>query len=439
MKAFEKALSVVQNNVTNASTPGYVRQQADLIALAFQPDLELTGGVRTGSLLSSRSIFSERAVWQQAEHHGRQSQVADGLVRIEPVFDISDGSGIASSIDKLYASFSQLSVTPNSTPARQNVIDRAKAVAETFNGAARSLSEAADHTRREARSVVEQINRIASDIRELNVEFRRDYRQQEDAGLKARLYTALEKLSALVDFNALPQEDGSMTILLGGQTPLVIGDKTFAVEVDLSGSRVEILDFNGKTITGQVRQGRLEGLIELSNDLLPSYSAKLNRLAAAFADGVNAELAQGVDQNGLPPTEDLFTYAAPDNAALTLSVTGITPDQIAAADPTEPGGNGNALKLASLATARKIDDFTYTEFYGQISAQAGRDLAAAREGEHTRALLLSQAQNLRDEKSAVNLDEEAALLMQYQQAYRASAQLVSVLNEMTDVVLGLLR
>jgi hypothetical protein len=45
MRVFDRALSMIQNNVSNASTPGYASQHIDLISLAFQPDLGQIGGV----------------------------------------------------------------------------------------------------------------------------------------------------------------------------------------------------------------------------------------------------------------------------------------------------------------------------------------------------------------------------------------------------------
>jgi flagellar hook-associated protein 1 FlgK len=439
MKAYEQALAVIQNNVTNATTPGYVRQQVDLVALAFQPDLELTGGVRAGTPISSRSVFSERAVWRQSERNGRLGQTVQGLSQIEPIFDIGEGSGIAGAMNRLYDNFSRLSVTPNDVPSRQNVINQAGDVARAFNFAATSLAGAAENSRREIRSTVGDVNRLANVIRDLNIEYRTDFRKQEDAGLNARLYNALEELATLVDFNALLKPDGTVTILMGGQTTLVIGDKSFPISADTSGTETAIRDGEGKDITGQVQQGKLKGALELSNELLPGYTAELNLLAETFADRVNAVLAGGIDLNGLPPVTDLFEYDAVNGSAITLAVTNITPEEIAAASPAAPGGNSNALALAELATSAEVGGFTFTEFYGEISGKLGNDLRSARQDEQSSALLLSQAWYLRDQESAVDRNEEAASLIEYQRAYQATAQLVRTLDEMTEVVMTLLR
>jgi flagellar hook-associated protein 1 len=439
MKAYEEALMVVQNNVTNSSTPGYVRQQVDLVALAFQPDLELTGGVESGSIVSTRNLFSERAVWQQSQRHGTLSQLASQLEQIEPVFDVTSGAGISGAIDKLYATFSQWSVTPNDIPARQNVLRQAEDVASTFRFTATSVANAADHSRRVISDTVSEINQIAGDIRDINIEFQKDFRRRNDAGLNASLYSALESLSQLVDFNALPQPNGTTQILLGGQSLLVIGDKSFELSADLSDTPAEILDSNGNAITSQIHQGKLKGTLDVNNDLLPGYANELDRMVEAFADEVNNVLAGGLDLNDQPPAVDLFSYDAVNGAALSIQVTNITPDQLAGADLAAPGGNSVALNLAGLANREVLDGFTITELYGQLGARLGGDIAKAQADENSSSLLLSQARYLRDQESAVNLDEEAAALLLYQRAYQASAQMIKTLDEMTELVMSLVR
>lgn len=439
MKAFEEALNVVQNNVTNATTPGYAKQQADLVALSFQPDLEVPGGVSAGPLLSSRDVFSEQAVQRQASHFGKQSALATALASVEPVFDIASGSGIAAALDALYASFSDLTVAPNSIPARESVIRRAAELAAAFRSAADSLGRSREQARDKINWTLGEISRIAGDIRDLNIEIRRDYRKRLDAGLDARFHAALEELAELVDFTALQQEDGSYSIFMGGEIPLVIGDKTFSVSADFSGPEVTIRDFDGKDVTDRLRQGRLAGMLDFINGRLPGYLDQLNQLAAAIADRVNGILAAGVDSNGAPPALDLFQYDAASGAALTLEVTTIQPEELAAALPGAPGGNGNALLLAGLATSREIDGSTFTEFYGRLSGQVGADIEATVEDERAASLLLSQARKIREQVSAVDLNEEAAALVEYQRAYEASARLIGVIEELTDTLMTILR
>jgi len=439
MRAFEQALSIVQNNVTNATTPGYAKQQVDLVALRFQPELEIVGGVEAGVLVSSRDRFSEESVWRQAGLMGNRGALAAAVSDVEPVFDITSGSGIAAALDRFYGAFSSLTVTPNSIPVRETVIRRAGDLAAAFRFTSATLARAGDNARREIAGVLREVGRIAGDIRDLNVEIRKDYRNRLDAGLDARMYAALERLSELVDFTALQQEDGTYSLFVGGQIPLVIGDRVFGLTADTSGEQVVIEDFDGRDVTAKIRQGRLAGMLDFVNRRLASYKEDLDRLASELADRVNGLLAGGVDLNGAPPAVDLFEYDAVSGAAFTLQVTGIQPEQIAAALPGAPGGNGNALLLAGLATSNEIDGATFMEFLGQLSGRVGADIREARDDERTASLLLSQARSLRDRASAVDLNEEAAAMIEYQRAYEASARLIRVIDELTETMMTILR
>ena len=122
-----------------------------------------------------------------------------------------------------------------------------------------------------------------------------------------------------------------------------------------------------------------------------------------------------------------------------LSVTDITPDEIAAALPTAPGGNGNAIAIAQLASSPTVGGFTFTQAYGNLGGLVGRDIAQAKRDQTTQQDLVSQAQSQRAAATGVSLDKEAAKLLQFQQAYQAVGKMVGVLNTLTDTVLNLLQ
>jgi flagellar hook-associated protein 1 FlgK len=439
MSAYQKALQITGNNVTNANTAGYVRQRLNLESRPLELQAGLTGGVIATSLISSRRAYLEHGVHDQAQREGRYAQLSFSIEQVEPVFDISQASGIADALDSLFRTFSQWAVSPNDVPAREAVIRTAETVAGSFNFTATSLGNASRNAEVEIRSVVGAINRLGSRVRELNVELRNDARRLNDPGLDAQIHAALEELSEYVDFTLLRGDDGSFNIFVGGQTPLVIGDKLYELSSDSSDAGAQVQDFAGRNVTAQFQQGRIRALLDLRNEFLPSLESDLNRLAEAMADRINAQLSGGVDASGQAPATNLFTYAASSNAAWTLAITGITPDQLAGATSDAPGGNGNALALAALGTSPQIDDFSFTQFFGQVASRVGRALSSARNDQETHALLASQARTIRSEISAVSLDEEAANLIAFQRGYEASAQLVRVLNELTETVMTMLR
>ncbi|MBK7927787.1 MAG: hypothetical protein IPJ98_09925 [Bryobacterales bacterium] len=70
LKAFESALGVASNNITNAQTPGFARQSLTLLAQRMVPEMGLPGGVAAGDLLSSRKAYLEQGVRLQLGREG---------------------------------------------------------------------------------------------------------------------------------------------------------------------------------------------------------------------------------------------------------------------------------------------------------------------------------------------------------------------------------
>jgi flagellar hook-associated protein 1 FlgK len=149
-------------------------------------------------------------------------------------------------------------------------------------------------------------------------------------------------------------------------------------------------------------------------------------------------LDNGIDENGAAPASNLFTYNASIGAAATMGVNPLTPDQIAAALPGSPGGNGNALALAALGNAPNLGNETFEQYYGNLSGQVGNDLSTATNNQTTQQSLLNQVQTLRQQTSGVSLDEEAANLIAFQRAYQADAKMVTVLDSLTETLMNIL-
>jgi flagellar hook-associated protein 1 FlgK len=439
MRVIERGMAVVQANVTNASTPGYARQRQALSAMAFDLDRGLVGGVASAGTLGSRSPFAEASVRRQAHLLGAMEERASQLSRLEPVFSVSGAQGVSGALTRFFQAASALAVTPNDGAARQHLLSQAGMAAAAFHHASAGLAESLSAADRGLQSALHGIESAAARLQQLNRQFKQDFRAQDDAGLDAQLTNLLEELAELADFTMLRAEDGSVSIFLGGQTPLVIGERLYPVTAEPGPAGAVLRGHEGRDITAQITGGRLAALLELRNTLLPGYQQELDELAAAFAGEVNAVLAGGVDQDGQPPALDLFTFDAAAGAARTLALTAITPRELALASPAAPGGNANALALAALEQERPVHGATFAQAYGALAGRLGRDHAAARDEASLQRQLSAQARELRDEVSRVNLDEEAIALMEFQRAYQATARVVQAVDEMMDTLLGMVR
>jgi flagellar hook-associated protein 1 FlgK len=119
------------------------------------------------------------------------------------------------------------------------------------------------------------------------------------------------------------------------------------------------------------------------------------------------------------------------------------PRKIAAATTAAgvPGDNSNALSMANLEQSKTLLGGTanFSEGYGQLVALVGTLTHSAEISRSAQDVLLKQATASREAISGVNLDEEAANLIKFQNAYQASAKVVSVVNSLFDTLIGAVR
>lgn len=145
-------------------------------------------------------------------------------------------------------------------------------------------------------------------------------------------------------------------------------------------------------------------------------------VVARVADGPTTIEHNGwrVEVSGTPADGDAFTVAGNAGA---------------------PGDNRNALRLAEVRQLRTLNggSSSAAEAYSELVADVGVRTRQAGIAADASDRLRKEALAQREAISGVNLDEEAANLIRYQQAYQAAARVIAVSNEMFDALLGAFR
>jgi flagellar hook-associated protein 1 FlgK len=447
LDAFQQALTVTQNNISNASTPGYARQSVNLEALPMDVASGLAGGVAAAGLDNSRDQYAEEQVQRQTQTLGQYTAQAQTTGTIQSLFDASGTSGIAADLSSLFQSFSAWSVTPSDATARQSVIDSASTVASDVQGLANSLSQNQQQLDSGIASTTSQINTIAAQVQAYNAA--RVTESTPDPGQDAQLYSALDNLSQLTNFSAVTQADGTVTLLLGGGSPLVVGSQQYALSATSSPAGAQILDSQGNDITSQVTSGQLGGMLDTRNRVLGSMlgdsqqTGTLNQFAFTLADTVDQILQTGTVSSdpGASQGAALFTYGTAADAASTLQVNpAITTAQLAPVDSLG-NANGNANQLAALAntTLPSLGGMSLTEYFGQIASDIGSENQTATDNQTSQQQVVAQATSLVNQVSGVSLDDEAVNVLQFQRAYQAAAQVLTAVNDCADYILNLVQ
>lgn len=100
--------------------------------------------------------------------------------------------------------------------------------------------------------------------------------------------------------------------------------------------------------------------------------------------------------------------------------------------------NRNALALANLEATRTMGNgvATFSDSYSALVETIGIETSSSNINRNAADQVLQQSENLRNSVSAVNLDEEAADLIRFEQMYAANAQVISVARDLFDTLIG---
>ncbi len=137
-----------------------------------------------------------------------------------------------------------------------------------------------------------------------------------------------------------------------------------------------------------------------------------------------------------------FTVGTKGDMSFSISGLPAAGDSFVITDNTASvGDNRNALALATIQQSQTMKNGTASlqETYSQMVGGIGADTRRAEINMESHQGLLDQAILTRDSISGVSLDEEAADLLRYQQAYQAAAQVVSIASTLFDALLSAVR
>ena len=186
--------------------------------------------------------------------------------------------------------------------------------------------------------------------------------------------------------------------------------------------------------TGTITPATVTGGLPLNVNLVQAVTITFNNPPTTFnvtgvgtGNPVNVPFTAGAaityngwttQINGVPVAGDTFTVAQNTNA-------------------TTDGSN--VLKLAALQTTNTLANGTtsYQGAYGQLISQVGSQTRELDVTSKAQTSMLSQVNKAAQAVSGVKLDEEAANLMKYQQAYQAAAKAMTIANTMFDSLLAI--
>ncbi len=437
--ADQGALEATTNNVANVNTPGYSREEPVLAAsdpIVVEP-LTLGTGVTLQNIESIQDPILESQIAQQTQSENQYSTLTSALEQAQVNFTTTTGD-IGTAISNFFNSINQLSTTPSDLSLRQGVLTAAGNLATAFNNTANSLTQQQGNLDLSVVQQVSQINQLSQQIAQLNGQVANLQNLDQNAGTFIdQRQQAIDQLSSLIDVSVIPA-DNSLTLTTANGAPLVTGQQSYQLTTQTNSAGLHEIYSEGNNITSEITSGQLGGTLAARDQAIPSILGQLDTLAAGIANSVNAVQTAGYDLNGnLATNEDLFDPppANTTGAAATLSVAMTNPSEIAASSDGSPGSNGNAQAMYALSTSGSISGQSPSDYYSGIVFNVGSQTANASAEQTASQAILQQLNDQDASVSGVSLNEEAANMVQYQDAFQASAQVVTSINDMMYAVI----
>ncbi len=321
LAAYGASLAVIQENIANATTPGYARRRPE-IGSALVLNSNVSSGAELTTISTLRSQLLDFQFFSATQASANLQTTASIFDRVELGFPLNGSGSLGDSLDQFFGAASEAAVNPGDLTLRSHLKSAAASLASSFHSQYQAQSEELTQLDTEAHESVRRINELLTQVADLQ-----KIRAQDNAATaETRTFQILDELSSLIDFSVLVQRpDEALALTAGGNVVLSVGDVVRPLSVTNTSEGLRVFDSGGNDVTDslQGKGGQLGALLEARNETIPALQADINRLAKNVFDAVNEQLTRGADLNG-PPGQALFDYQTSlfDGAGRTAGSTG---------------------------------------------------------------------------------------------------------------------
>ena len=464
LRSNQSLLATVGHNIANANTDGYSRQSVSLT----QRDPQYAGvgfvgkGVEVSTITRTASEFLVNNVRYSASSQSRAASYADLAGQVDNL--LSDGT-FSPAMQKFFSSLQDVNNDPASVPARAVLLNSADSLTDRFQDLHTRFSALSSNVNERLTANVDKLNSLASALSGLNRDIVGAFgasQGQPPNDLLDQRDQLLRQMSELVNVNVTPEQDGSVNVYIGNGQLLVAGARTvkravtpsattaagdmFQIQPTKYAARyldVALSDAQRIAVASPVKSTATlanlgsakisaPAVLDANNAALQTPVQLVFNSAATYqVNGVGASIAYtsgaNIDINGWrvqitdsPRTGDTFQVAANTNGK---------------------GDNTNGLRLLDLRSTDFMDGgtATYQDAFSRILGQTGSLTQQAEISRDSLKVQLDSSEAAREQVAGVNLDEEAADLMRYQQSYAGAAQVIAAADAAFQMLIAALR
>ncbi|MEX2185516.1 MAG: flagellar hook-associated protein FlgK [Pirellulales bacterium] len=329
LQAQQIGLQVTGQNIANANTPGYIRED-----VVFTPaPTQRIGGLLLGLGVEVTAIIQKIDKFVEERLRGATSDRAGNDVReqtflqLESVVGELSDTDLSTAIDNFFGSIHEVLNQPDSVSVRNLAVLQG----ETLAGQLQRLNDRILTIRNDLNKQVGQhasdINRLTDTIAKLNIKIAAteggDTTASDAVGLRDQRNLALSSLAELVDFRSSEQVDGTVTVFVGGDY-LVFQGQHRDVKVrqeSIDGLLTTSIDLTDSNSPLEFSSGKIAGLIDARDIITGEYLEDLNSFTSTLVFEFNKLFSSG---QGLKGYKELTSEFAINNPNAALDAAGLT-------------------------------------------------------------------------------------------------------------------
>lgn len=308
LQVAELGLHVVGNNIANAGTPGYIRQE---LIQTSGPAARI-GGTILGSGVKAVGVEQKidefladrmRQVKAELESSSRQG---DLFSKLESILGEMNNNDLSSKMNDFSASIQDLLNQPGNEALRRLVIERGNTVAGNIRSVAEQLNGFSSELNGETQQTVTEINRLTQRLAQLNtriveLEGGKDSKTSDAVGLRDERIQVLDELSSYVGIRAVEQDSGAVSVFVGGEYLVADGiqrELKVSLKVQEDGSSFPEVRLADTDFPLEVSGGRIHGIYLAREQGINGTISRLDQFARDLISQFNLIHSQGQGTKG---------------------------------------------------------------------------------------------------------------------------------------------
>lgn len=335
LNAAQTGVLTTSHNISNASTPGFTRQQ--IVQTTNQPTLTGAGFIGQGtSVQTIERVYNQYVVRQMLSAQTGVAEMDTYLAQIQQLDNLlaDPNAGLSPAMADLFKGVQDLAANPSSIPARQAALSAAQGMVARFQGIEQRIGEIRDGVNQQVTDEISKINTFATQLAEINQRII----VAQAAGPNVPANDLLDQRDQLIaDLNkeirtyTVQQSDGTLNVFIGSGQPLVVGTVISTLQAVQDANDPQKITVALKNPWGAAMQlseslltgGNLGGLISFRAQSLDTVQNALGRVAIGLAQTFNEIHRLGQDLTGAQGG-DFFKVASPVVNAGTTNASGAT-------------------------------------------------------------------------------------------------------------------